>query len=196
MPDERLAVAFAAIDQANADDPQMIAVRGERRPKEVAHAELNVEWVRRLRPDASDALLLAARAAHVRRWDIPRSTEPEGRAGYLRWKRQLQRHHAEVAAPLLRDVGYDEATVERVGQIIRKEALRTDLDVQTLEDALSLTFIETQFGALADRLDEDHMVDVVAKTLAKMTSDGRAAALELPLSDRDRSIVEAAVARL
>ena len=42
---------FAAIDAANADDPH---------GKELDHAERAVGWVRRLRPDASDALLLAA----------------------------------------------------------------------------------------------------------------------------------------
>jgi hypothetical protein len=176
-----LEAGFAAVDGANADDPQTIVVRGERRPKEQAHAELAVEWVRHLRPDAPDELLLAARAHHVRRWEIPRSAEPTGRAGYLRWKRRLQQHHAEVAGRVLSEVGYDEATVARIQAIIRKERLRSDPDVQTLEDALCLVFVETQFGELAAKLDEDHMVDVVAKSLRKMTPAGRAAALGLPL---------------
>jgi hypothetical protein len=193
---DRLDEAFAAIDAANADDPIRIEVRGSVRPKEQAHAELVVEWVRRLRPDASEALLLAARASHVRRWEVPRSAEPDGRAGYLRWKRRLQAMHAEVAASLLRSVGYDEATVARVQSIVRKEALRTDPEVVTLEDALSLVFVETQFAALADRLDEEHMVDVVAKTLRKMSPEGRAAALELPLGEREAGIVGAAVERV
>ena len=186
---DRLAAAFAAIDAANADDPVSIEVRGEVRPKELAHAELAVEWVRRLRPDASEALLLAARASHVRRWELPRSAEPEGRAGYLRWKRRLQAHHADVAAELLASVGYDEATIERVRSIVRKEALRTDPEVQALEDALCLVFVETQFGELADQLGEDHMVEVVVKTLRKMSPSGRAAALELPLDESAARIV-------
>jgi hypothetical protein len=194
---ERLAAAFAAIDAANADDPVRIPVRGEVRPKEQAHAELVVDWVRRLRPDASEALLLAARASHVRRWELPRSAEPEGRAGYLRWKRRLQQHHAEVAGSLLASAGYDDATIERVRSIIRKEALRTDPEVVTLEDALSLVFVETQFTDLADRLDEDHMVDVVAKTLRKMSPEGRAAALGIPLrGEREAGIVARAVESL
>ena len=190
-----LEAAFDAIDAANAGDPHTITVRGSERPKEQAHAELAVEWVRRLVDEPSDALLLAARAHHVRRWEIPRSSEPEGRAGYLRWKRRLQQHHADVVGEVLAGL-VDPVVVERVQSIVRKEALRTDPEVQALEDALCLVFVETQFGELADQLGEDHMVDVVAKTLKKMSPAGRSAALELPLDESAVRIVGRALERL
>lgn len=184
-----LDAAFAAIDAANAGDPNTIVVRGQERPKEQAHAELAVEWVCRLVENPSDALLLAARAHHVRRWEIPRSSEPTGRAGYLKWKRGLQQHHAEVAGRVLAGVGVDATTIERVQTLVRKERLRSDPEVQALEDALCLVFVETQFGDLTEQLGEDHMVEVVAKTLRKMTPAGRQAALGLPLDDEALRIV-------
>ena len=190
-----LEAAFDAIDAANAGDPNTITVRGSVRPKEQAHAELAVEWVRRLVGEPSEALLLAARAHHVRRWEIPRSSEPEGRAGYLRWKRRLQQHHASVVGEVLAGL-VDPAVVERVQSIVRKEALRSDPEVQALEDALCLVFVETQFGELTDQLGEDHMVDVVAKTLRKMSPSGRTAALELPLDESAVRIVGRALERL
>ena len=189
----RLDDAFAAIDAANADDPNTIDVRGAVRPKEQAHAEMAVEWIRRLVPSPSDALLLAARAHHVRRWDIPRSSEPDGRAGYLKWKRRLQQHHADVVAAILADVGYDSATIERVQSLVKKERLKSDPEVQALEDALCLVFVETQFTDLTAQLGEDHMVEVVAKTLRKMTSAGRSAALAMPLDDESLRIVTKAL---
>jgi hypothetical protein len=188
MPGD-LSAAFAAIDAANA--PGAV----ERRDSEMA-----VDWVRRLRGDGGDVpepLLLAARAHHVRRWEIPRATYPEGRAGYLKWKRDLQAHHAAVVAPLLQEAGYDADAVERVQFIIRKARL-SDPDVQTLEDALCLVFLQTQFADLAARLDDDKMVDILAKSLRKMSGVGRAAALELApaLSDAERGLVAAALERL
>ena len=165
---------FAAIDAANADDPH---------GKELDHAERAVGWVRRLRPDADDALLLAARGHHVRRWEIPRSDEPAGRPGYLRWKRRLQQHHAAVLGRVLGDAGFDAGVIERVQQLVRKERLRTDPDVRSLEDALALVFLETQLDDLSGKLDDDHMVDVLAKTIRKMTPAGVAAALALPVSE-------------
>jgi hypothetical protein len=191
-----LAAAFAAIDAANADDPHTVVVRGAERPKELAHAELAVEWIHRLVPEPSDALLLAARAHHVRRWEIPRASQPEGRAGYLRWKRLLQQHHAEVAARVLGEVGVDPATVERVQALVKKERLKSDPEVQALEDALCLVFVETQFGELTEQLGDDHMVEVVAKTLRKMTPGGREAALGLPLDGDAVRIVGLALERL
>jgi hypothetical protein len=191
-----LAAAFAAIDAANADDPHTVVVRGAERPKELAHAELAVEWIHRLVPEPSDALLLAARAHHVRRWEIPRASQPEGRAGYLRWKRLLQQHHAEVAARVLGEVGIDPATVERVQALVKKERLKSDPEVQALEDALCLVFVETQFGELTEQLGDDHMVEVVAKTLRKMTPGGREAALGLPLDGDAVRIVGLALERL
>ena len=185
--------AFAAIDGANADDPNTIDVRGERRPKEQAHAEMAVEWIRRLVPEPSDALLLAARAHHIRRWDIPRSSYDDGRAGYLKWKRELQKHHAAVVADVLGRVGVDAATIKRVQSLVQKERMKSDPEVQALEDALCLVFIETQFNDLTAQLGEDHMVEVVVKTIRKMTPAGRAAALELPLDDESTRIVTKAL---
>jgi hypothetical protein len=185
--------AFAAIDDANRGDPNSILVRGAHRPKEQAHAELAVEWIRRLVPSPSDALLLAARAHHVRRWDIPRASEPGGRAGYLKWKRRLQQHHADVVGAILHDVGYDEATIARVQSLVKKERLKSDPEVQTLEDALCLVFVETQFTDLAAQLGDDHMVEVVAKTLRKMSPTGREAALAMPLDGEALRIVTRAL---
>jgi hypothetical protein len=179
-----LDAAFAAIDAENADDPH---------GKELDHAERAVGWVRRLRPDAPAELLLAARGHHVRRWEIPRAEEPAGRAGYLRWKRRLQQHHADVLGRVLDGSGFD---VERVQAIVRKERLKTDADVQSLEDALALVFLETQLAELDAKLDDEHMVDVLAKTLRKMTPDGRAAAAALPYDEHGLELVRRAVASI
>lgn len=191
----RLDLAFATIDEANAADPATIEIDGDTRPKELTHAAMAVDWVRRLVEEPSEALLLAARAHHIRRWEIPRSSEPEGRAGYLRWKRRLQAHHADVAGSVLSRAGVDGRTIERVQQIIRKQNLRTDPEVQTLEDALCLVFVQTQFAELSERLETEHMVDVVAKTLAKMTPKARQAALDLDLTPEARDIIAAALAQ-
>jgi Domain of unknown function (DUF4202) len=194
--DDRFRRAIAAIDAANAEDPVRVVVRGRDRPKEVAHAELVTEWVERLRPDPPEPLLLAARAHHLRRWAVPRSTYPDGRAGYLRWRRDLHERHAEEVGGILTEVGYDPATIARVRSIVRKRKLTSDPDVQTLEDALCLVFLETQFSELAARTANDKMVDITRKTLAKMSPAGTAAALTLAesLPPGDRRLLEQALA--
>jgi hypothetical protein len=189
--------AVAAIDAANADDPNRILVRGVERPKEQAHAELMTEWVERLSADTGDppseALLLAARAHHLRRWALPRSDYPDGRKGYLRWRRDLHQRHAADVSAILHDEGYEEDTVARVADIVRKRNLERDPEVQVLEDALCLVFVETQFRELADRLDHGKMVDVVRKTLVKMSDEGKQQALALDLPVEDRALIEEAL---
>nr|WP_283250888.1 DUF4202 domain-containing protein [Rhabdothermincola salaria] len=200
----RFVAAVEAIDAANAHDPNQMEVDGTTLPKELAHAAAMTTWVRRLDPEADEAQLLAARAHHFRRWTHPRSAFPEGRAGYLRWRTEAKARQAAEVAELLTSVGYGPDVVDRVRELVGKVGLgRGDLPdvdgrppaVQTHEDALCLVFLTTQFDPLADQLGDDKMVDVLARTLAKMGARGRAEALGLDLDERALVLVAAAVER-
>jgi hypothetical protein len=196
VSDERLRRAIAAIDAANSGDPHTIMVRGRRRPKEQAHAALVSEWIEALAPDASAELKLAGRAHHLRRWEIPRADHPEGREGYLRWRRALHDHHADAAGKILADCGYDAAVIRRVSDLIHKRGLaRGEPDAQVLEDALCLVFLETQYREIAERLSPEKLLDVTAKTLRKMSERAKVLALELPLDPRDVATIRLAAHR-
>jgi hypothetical protein len=192
--DPRFAAAVEAIDAVNATDPVLIEIDGTAVPKEPEHARRMTEWVRRLDPDATDLQLLAARAHHLRRWEVPRSEYPEGRAGYLRWRAAQKKRHAAEVGEILKACGYDDDEVARVGTLIRKEGLGRDPQVQTHEDAICLVFVELQFAEVTEKLGDDKMVEVVRKTLRKMSSEAVAATLALPLDPAARSIVERAAA--
>ena len=152
-------------------------------------------WLDRLVPEASEALRLAARAQHIERWSIPRHEYPEGKKGYLLWRTILYRYHAERAGEILSTVGYDPATIDRVGAFLQKKRLRSDAEVQTLEDAACLVFLENYFADFSKKHDEAKIVDIVRKTWAKMSANGHGAALELAgsLPDDARRLVEAAL---
>lgn len=190
---DRYGLAIAAIDAANADDPSSVEIRGVTAPKELAHAELMTEWVLRLDPDASEPQLLAARAHHLRRWTVPRTSYPDGRAGYLRWRTSLRKRHAAEVGVLLSQLGYDPPTIERVQAIVNKAGLGTDPAVQVHEDALCLVFLETQLAETADRLGDDKIVEVIRKTAAKMSPTALALVADLPLRDTDRALVARAL---
>ena len=186
--------AVVAIDAANAEDPNHVVVRGDDVPLALAHGRLAAEWIDRLIPDADDTLRLAARGHHLRRWELPRSSYPEGKAGYLRWRRdQKQRHAADVAA-LLAAAGYAEPAIERVQALIRRDHLATDPGAQAVEDAACLVFLETQLSWTAERLERDHMIDVIRKTTRKMSPAALAAVTTIPLSPADSALLTAALA--
>ncbi|MFT3851127.1 MAG: DUF4202 domain-containing protein [Ilumatobacteraceae bacterium] len=182
--------AVEAIDAANSEDPNVVVVRGASEPLALAHGRLAVEWVERLVPDADDALRLAARAHHLRRWELPRADYPEGRAGYLRWRRDQKQRHARDVATLLRDAGYGDV-VGRVQALIRREHVD---GAQTVEDAACLVFLETQLSWTAERLEHDHMVDVIRKTAKKMSPAALALVADVPLTDAERSLLAEALA--
>lgn len=185
--------AIRRIDAGNAEDPVTIEFRGGLRRKEPLHAELMSEWVIRLDPDADEFALIAARAHHFRRWDSPRSDYPEGRAGYLRWRVAAQRRHAAEVAEILTEEGYGPEEVERVTSIIRKERRSSDPVVQVHEDARCLVFLQTQLDGVAAQLGEDQTVDVIAKTIPKMSPSGLGAIASIDLGEQGSVLVERAV---
>ena len=148
----------------------------------------------RLDPDASAPLRIAARAQHIRRWEIPRDTYPNDRAGYRAWRTDLGRFHARTAAAILTQVGYDEPTIARVRSLLRKEQLKTDPECQLLEDVICLVFLENHFEEFARQHDEEKLLNIVRRTWNKMSERGHKAALDLPLPESLRMVVDKALA--
>jgi hypothetical protein len=190
---EREARTAAAIDAANEGDPDRVEVDGVSRPLQQSLGRAAAEWVDRLDPGARPVQRLAARAHHLRRWERPRSDYPEGRAGYLRWRRDAKARHAADVAALLRADGWDEATVEEAQRLVRKEGLGSVPAVQVHEDAVCLAFLSLQLDAAADLMGDDTTVDVLRRTAAKMSPEALAHAAALPYSPRGRALLEVAL---
>jgi hypothetical protein len=184
--------AMARIDAAHAEDPEKDAA-GE--PAELLYAQRMSAWLAKLAPDASEALRLAARCQHIRRWAIRRSDYPAGGAGYRKWRVDEANAHASTAGEILAQAGYDGATVQRVQSLLRKERLKQDAETQVLEDAGCLVFLENYFAPFAQKHDEAKLVDIVRKTWRKMSPRGHEAALALELPAALRAIVEKALHR-
>jgi hypothetical protein len=177
----RFALALARFDAANAQDPNR-EPDGKERPKELVYAERMSAMLARFAPEASEALRLAARCQHIERWKIPRSDYPMDRQGYLQWRKQANRFHAEVATDILREIGYGEPTVVRVVALLKKERLKSDPDAQILEDVVDLVFLESYlagFVAAHPEYSTDKWLDILRKTASKMSARGRAAAVGL-----------------
>ena len=194
MNDTLLTTAFEHFDAANSEDPNVVVVNGVEHPKEKVFAQRLTRAVLSLNPEASEALQLASRCQHICRWKTPRSSEPMGRAGYLKWRAGLKKFHAETSATILREIGYDDETVARVQSLNQKQNLKTDPDCQTLEDALCLVFLEYQFDDLIETTEAEKMIRIVQKTWAKMSDQGHAAAQKCVYSNTATSLLEKALA--
>ena len=179
--------AFAVFDTLNGEDPN----RENGEPKELAWARRLSAWVDKLAPDAPEPLRLAARCQHLKRWTVGREEYPDGRRGYLDWRADRAKFHADEAEKVLREVGYDDDTLARVRFLNLKEDIAGDVDCQTLEDALCLEFLENGLEDFMDKHTDDEamIVRVIRKSWKKMSEQGHEAALALPLSERAKSFV-------
>lgn len=192
---DRFWQALGQLDGANKEDPNREDHDGKSWPKELLYAERMTHWLERLAPGASEALRLAVRAQHICRWKIPRNGYPMNKAGYYKWRTDLAKFHADTAAEILGQVGYDAGTIGKVRDLLQKKNLKTDSDAQTLEDVAALVFLEHHFAEFAQRddMDEGKLVDIVRKTWGKMSDNGHEAALGLSLSPKARALVEKAL---
>ena len=190
---ERLDDAIARIDAANAENPNRELVDGAARPTALVYAERMTGWLDRLAPDASEALRIAARAQHIERWTIPRAEFPDGREGYFRWRTTLAKFHAERTAAIIAEAGYETDVIDRVKALLRKHRLKTDPEVQMLEDVACLVFLESYFADFAKQHDEAKIIGILQKTWAKMSSKGHDAALALDMPAEARALVEKAL---
>lgn len=195
MNSTKLALALERIDAANALDPNKTIFDGTEYPAELIYGCRMSAWLEKLEPGASEALKLAVRCQHLRRWEIPRGQYPMTRAGYHQWRTTLGAYQAERAAEILTAIGYEPALVARVGSLIRKERIKSDPEAQTLEDVACLVFLESDYVDFARCHEAAKVIDILRKTWRKMSPRGHAEALELAgkLPDAERHLIEQAL---
>jgi hypothetical protein len=194
MTPSRLETVLRLIDEANARDPNRETWQGQSYPKELLYGMRMTEWLERRRPRPPEELAIAARGQHICRWEVPRDSYPADRDGYLRWRSYLYDFHATKVAELMERAGYEAASVDRVRTLIRKRGLKTDPDVQLIEDTACLVFLEYYFPDFAQSLDTAKLPGVVRKTWNKMSEEARQAALTIDFPESVRTLLTQALA--
>jgi hypothetical protein len=150
------------------------------------------ERLNKYQSDVPEYIQLAARCQHIGRWEIPRSSYPMDKKGYLQWRNTLKFHHAKIAEQILSSCGYDTVTIEKVKSLVLKKELQTNADTKLLEDVICLVFIEHYLDDFASQHDDDKVVDILRKTLKKMTPKAINEVGNITISPRIASLVERA----
>ena len=185
---------MAAIDQVNARDPTPVEADGKLLPKALLYGKRMSAVLEKFMPDAPEVLLIAARAQHIERWIIPRASYPEGRIAYLKWRKDLQQHHAKRCGELMRGAGYGEDDIAKVSALLRKERLKYDPFMQALEDVICLVFLQYEAPAFIALHDDDKVRDILVKTARKMSPLALAEAGKLTLDARLAKLLMEALA--
>ncbi|KAK0526788.1 hypothetical protein OC842_005076 [Tilletia horrida] len=181
---------------------------------ELAYADCVESWALKLLPAYADSLpepareneelvRLAARCQHLERFLHPRSSYPEGKAGYLKWRRDLYTIQADRAAELLKQAGVPEDEIEAARTWISKTDLKPgkatgNQGTQLLEDAAVLVFLEQELALFAQRHSSDYsrekFVDILKKTWRKLSPHAKEAAKKLEIDESLSPILADAIA--
>lgn len=172
---QKLDQAFARIDAANAEDPNL----EDGQPAELLYGQRMTEEQRALYPDASEPLQIACRGQHIERWKLPRKDFPDDRKGYLQWRTEQGRRHAARVAEIMREVGYGEANSDHAEKMLRKEGIKRDDDVQAMEDVAVFTFMRHYMAPFSETQTAEEMDRIVRLTARKMSPMARARALQV-----------------
>ena len=190
----RLQALLTAIDDCNRQDPNLEAVTGQPLPKAFLYGQRMSACLTDFAPKASEALQIAARAQHIERWKIARASYPKNRVGYLQWRRDLGRFHAQRTCELMKPLGYEQDVQDRVTKLLTKRGIKQDPEVQTLEDVICLVFVQFYLLDFAATQETDKLLDIIAKTWAKMSPRGRQCLLTLKIDPVLESTLKKALA--
>ena len=186
--------AFELFDAYNSKDPKLTIIDGIEISESLIYAQRMTSKLLDFEPDATEVLQLAARSQHIGRWEKPRKEYPMDRKGYLQWRSQLKIYHAKLAATILEQSGYKQSTIQQVKDLLVKKQLKQNPETQALEDVICLVFLEFYFDDFANEHNEEKLINILRKTIAKMSPKGIEAALQLPLSEKAMNLISKASA--
>ena len=190
---DKFQYAVQLFDEVNSKDPNQEIFEGKSYPKELLYAERMTQVLRGFEPNASESVQLAARCQHICRWESARDSYEMNRTGYLLWRQDLKKFHAQKATEILEKVGYEKETIKRVAFLVQKKQLKRDPETQLLEDVICLVFLAFYFDPFAEKYSEEKLIDIVQKTWRKMSERAHSEALKLPFSKPALALVSKAL---
>jgi len=181
------------IDAENAQDPNSEIYHAKTHPKELLYSNRMYERLMDFCPNASEQVQIASKAQHICRWKMPRESYPMDRVGYLKWREELKKFHAQTTAEILAKAGYSDEFIARVSFLIEKKLLKKDAETQLLEDVICLVFLEFYFDPFVQKHDREKMKNIILKTWNKMSELGHQEALKINFSEDNLELIKEAL---
>lgn len=190
---KRFTKTIQDFDRINAEDPQLETVEDTKVPKELLYSQRMTQMLDEFSPNPSETLRLAARCQHIHRWSIPRKDFSMDRNGYLLWRCQLKKYHAELAGSIMKNNGYSQENIRKIDDLLNNRRLKTDGETQTLEDVVCLVFLNHYFDDFLTQHEEAKVLNIIRKTWNKMSEKAYKAALSLDLSSPASAMIKKAL---
>ena len=185
--------AIAWIDAANAEDPNHEIDQSQSYPKELLYSNRMYTQLMDFCPKASEEIQIAAKAQHICRWKITRESYPMDRVGYLKWREDLKKFHAQTTSEILEKAGYAAEFIARVSFLIEKKLLKKDEETQLLEDVICLVFLNYYLTPFVAKHDTEKLKNIILKTWNKMSEKGHEEALKINYSPENLQLIKEAL---
>jgi hypothetical protein len=192
MNDFRYQTAHGALMHLHNQDPARLIHNGEFIGEETLYALRMVEQLNIYFPIASPQLEVAAMAHHLKRWEIKRASYPMDKQGYFQWRRHVAKHQLSLTVEVLENAGFDELERDGILSILKKENIKTNALAQVLEDVACMVFVQFYLEPFAAPHNSEKVVDIVRKTMLKMSKTAIEQTAQLPLSDNVRGYIQEA----
>jgi hypothetical protein len=183
--------AVSAINALHETDINLAIFNGSEMPSELVYSQRMLETLSGFSSNAGFALQLAVQCEHIERWKIARNLFPMDKPGYFQWRRAVMEFQLSRTVETLKTVGIDDADSAEVIDILSKKGKEKNVNAQIVEDVACIVFVQWYLEAFAAKHDFEKVVDIVRKTVKKMSNEGLNAVQAKPLSDYVHKVLAA-----
>lgn len=174
--------AVELINSVHNQDPNSETVDGVEIKAELLYSQRMLSILKKVQPNASLELQLAAQCQHISRWSIPRATFPTGKKGYYEWRTAIMKHQLSVTTSVLKQAGINEHSIEIIVDALKNKADKSNINASIIEDTACLAFIKWYLVSFAGQFDPEKAKVILQKTAGKMSERGLKLISEIELS--------------
>ncbi len=124
-------------------------------PEDYVHALNTLKWLLKLKPDADEALQLAAIAHDIERADEMRKVKRSSFNDYDKFKLEHAKNSAKILREILTNAGVDKSVIEDACRLVEKHETGGDKKSDLLKEADSISFFETNLPQYYKREGKD-----------------------------------------
>ena len=174
--------AVVLINSVHQQDPNSETVDGIEIKAELLYSRRMLSILKKVQPNASLELQLAAQCQHISRWSIPRVTFPIGKKGYYEWRAAIMKHQLSVTTSVLQQAEINGQSIEIIVDALKNKADKSNINASIIEDTACLTFIKWYLVPFAGQFDPEKAKVILQKTANKMSERGLKLISEIELS--------------
>ncbi len=117
-------------------------ISGSSVPEDPVHTRNTLQWLLKLKPDADEALQIAALGHDIERAIDECKVRREDFEQYDRFKAAHAHNSAEILKEIMLDCGVDQTLIEQVYELVRRHEVGGDERSDLLKDADSISYFE------------------------------------------------------